>query len=149
MPMASAKAIPIIAIVKMFPNAPGLRPTASAAFAPTKPTPIPAPPPANARGKVAAMFPLLAASANIGSNSSVILSSFLAFWIVLYLVYLAAHALGWSRQERDLNAPRLHWVRHGQSTAGYKLRIAPKRPRPVGFRLPRQENKTGGGKGSS
>ena len=36
----SASAAKIIAAVRMGPEAPGLRPVASAAFAPTKPTPI-------------------------------------------------------------------------------------------------------------
>src|SRR6266850_4617041 len=44
--MASDKAMPSTASVMTFPNAPGLRPTASEAFMPTSPTPIAEPRPA-------------------------------------------------------------------------------------------------------
>src|ERR1700747_2855809 len=102
----------MIAMVKMFPKAPGLRPTASAALAPTKPTPFPPPPPAKARGKVAAMFPPWAASANIGSSSNVIIFVFSVSLGCFLSDTLAAHALGWSRQEIHFNGPLL-LVRHG------------------------------------
>src|SRR5436190_20875535 len=58
--MASANAIPSTASVMTFPNAPGLRPTASEAFMPTSPTPIAEPRP----HRPTWMLPVI--SANIG-----------------------------------------------------------------------------------
>src|SRR5262245_61685398 len=58
--MASANAIPSTASVMTFPNAPGLRPTASEAFIPTRPTPMAEPRP----HKPTWILPLI--SANIG-----------------------------------------------------------------------------------
>src|SRR6202035_2122326 len=66
--MASASAMPMIAITKMLPNALGLRPTASAALPPTIPTPTPAPSPAKAKGKNGPKFPASAASIGRVSN---------------------------------------------------------------------------------
>src|ERR1700722_12035605 len=66
--MASASAIPMMAITKMLPNALGLRPTASAALPPTIPTPTPAPRPANANGRNGPKFPASAAIIGRVSN---------------------------------------------------------------------------------
>src|SRR5215470_15552771 len=62
----------MIPIVRMLPNALGLRPTASAALPPTIPTPIPAPKPANAKGRNGPKFP--ASAASIGTVSNMISS---------------------------------------------------------------------------
>ena len=52
----SANAAKMIAAVRMGPEAPGLRPVASAAFAPTKPTPIAEPSAARPICKLPVMF---------------------------------------------------------------------------------------------
>src|SRR5215831_1601474 len=76
--MASASAIPSTASTMTLPNAPGLRPTASEAFMPTRPTPIADPRPHNPTDRLpptrlfAASAP---ASASIGVNI-LFLSSF-------------------------------------------------------------------------
>src|ERR1700722_18751238 len=77
-----------------------------------------------------------------------LVSYFLSLWGISYLVYLAAHALGWSRQESHFNGPSRRRVRHGQSIAEYKLRIARKRLTLVEFRLTARGNKKAAGKES-
>src|ERR1041385_1828423 len=62
--MASANAIPSTASTMTLPNAPGLRPTASEAFMPTRPTPIAEPRPHNPTERL----PATDASASIGVN---------------------------------------------------------------------------------
>src|SRR5438552_18603640 len=62
--MASANAIPSTASTMTFPNAPGLRPTASEAFMPTSPTPLADPRPHNPTDRL----PATATSPNIGVN---------------------------------------------------------------------------------
>src|SRR5262249_53349697 len=73
--MASASAIPSTASTMTLPNAPGLRPTASEAFMPTRPTPIADPRPHKPTDTLpATRFP--PASASIGVNILIFLSSF-------------------------------------------------------------------------
>src|SRR5215471_21845798 len=82
--MASASAIPMIAITMMLPKALGLRPTASAALPPTRPTPTPAPGPAKASGSVAAKLGIPPASAaSIGRISNIIFPFVLLFLLLL------------------------------------------------------------------
>src|SRR5436190_9002738 len=74
--MASASAIPSTASTMTLPNAPGLRPTASEAFIPTRPTPIADPRPHKPTDRLPPTR-LPAASASIGVN---ILISFLSYF---------------------------------------------------------------------
>src|SRR5690348_16082718 len=108
-------------ITRMLPKAPGLRPTASAAFAPTKPTPIPAPAPANARGKVLPRLPVrpVAASANKGSISAVI------FVFAVSVVGSFRRPLSLDGpDEKRLNAPTQSLPPHDWSTVGCTLHKA-------------------------
>src|SRR5260370_9224823 len=84
--MASARAIPIIAITRILPKALGLRPTASAAFPPQIPTPIPAPKPAKASGSIGPKLgPAAASAANIGRISNIISLFLCSRWCFAFL----------------------------------------------------------------
>src|ERR1041384_182143 len=100
--MASDNAMPMMPMVRIFPNAPGLRPTACVAPNPVRPTPTAAPKPAKATAKLL----VNANSANMCFSLLVVPFNELRITTSVFFLMLTHHGRKDRRQQHEHE--RLH-----------------------------------------